>query len=29
MTYQEIKNNQAINTYIQQADASLAALGYT
>ena len=29
MTYQEIKNNKAINTYIQQADASLAALGYT
>ena len=29
MTYQEIKNNQAINTYIQQADTSLAALGYT
>ena len=29
MTYQEIKNNQAINTYIQQADATLAALGYT
>ena len=23
MTYQEIKNNQAINTYIQQADATL------
>jgi hypothetical protein len=29
MTYEEIKNNKAINTYIQQADASLAALGYT
>ena len=23
MTYQEIKNNQAINTYIQQGDATL------
>ena len=23
MTYQEIKNNQAINTYIHQADATL------
>ena len=29
MTYQEIKNNKAINTYIKQADQSLAALGYT
>ena len=29
MTYQEIKNNKVINTYIKQADQSLAALGYT
>ena len=29
MTYQEIKNNDEINTYIQQADQSLSALGYT
>lgn len=29
MTYEEIKKNEAINTYIRQADASLAALGYT
>ena len=29
MTYKEIKNNKAINTYIKQADASLSALGYT
>ena len=29
MTYEEIKMNEAINTYIRQADASLVALGYT
>ena len=29
MTYEEIKKNEAINTYIRQADASLVALGYT
>lgn len=29
MTYQELKNNQAIRTYIKQADESLKALGYT
>ena len=29
MTYEEIKNNEAINTYIRCADESLAALGYT
>lgn len=29
MTYQEIKNNDEINTYIRQADQSLSALGYT
>ena len=29
MTYEEIKKNDAINTYIRQADASLVALGYT
>ena len=29
MTYDEIKKNEAINTYIRQADASLVALGYT
>lgn len=29
MTYEEIKKNEAINTYIWQADASLVALGYT
>lgn len=29
MTYEEIKNNDAINTYIRHADASLLALGYT
>ncbi len=29
MTYEEIKNNEAINTYIRCADASLVALGYT
>ncbi len=29
MTYEEIKNNEAINTYIRYADESLIALGYT
>lgn len=29
MTYEEIKNNEAINTYIRHADASLSALGFT
>ena len=29
MTYQDIKNNDEINTYIRQADKSLSALGYT
>lgn len=29
MTYEEIKNNPDIRTYIQQADASLGALGFT
>ncbi len=29
MTYEEIKNNEAINTYIRHADESLLALGYT
>ena len=29
MTYEEIKNNEAINTYIKCADESLVALGYT
>lgn len=29
MTYEEIKKNEAIRTYISQADASLKALGYT
>ena len=29
MTYEEIKKNEAINTYIRQADASLVALVYT
>jgi len=29
MTYQEIKHNEEINTYIRQADLSLSALGYT
>ena len=29
MTYQDIKNNEAINTYIRCADESLRALGYT
>ena len=29
MTYQEIRDNEEINTYIRQADLSLSALGYT
>lgn len=29
MTYEEIKNNETINTYIRQAGESLAALGFT
>ena len=29
LTYKDIKNNEAIKTYIRAADASLAALGYT
>lgn len=29
MTYEEIRNNEAINTYIRCADESLTALGYT
>lgn len=29
MTYEEIRNNEAIKTYITQADASLGALGFT
>ncbi len=29
MTYQEIRENDEINTYIRQADATLSALGYT
>jgi len=29
MTYEEIKHNEIINTYIRQADQSLEALGYT
>ncbi len=29
MTYEEVKNNEYINTYIRQADLSLSALGYT
>ena len=29
ITYQDVKNNQAIKTYIQKADESLIALGYT
>ena len=29
LTYEEIKNDQAIRTYIQRADESLAALGFT
>jgi metal-dependent HD superfamily phosphatase/phosphodiesterase len=29
ITYEDIRNNEEINTYIQKADQSLAALGYT
>ena len=29
MTYEQIKQNEAVKTYIRQADASLGALGYT
>lgn len=29
MTYEEIKNNEAVQTYISEADASLRALGFT
>ena len=29
MTYEQIKENEAVKTYIRQADASLGALGYT
>ena len=29
ITFEEIKQNEAIKSYIQQADASLIALGYT
>ena len=29
MTYEEIQNNEEINSYIRQADASLVALGFT
>ena len=29
MTYQEIKKNEEINTYIRQADLALSALGFT
>lgn len=29
ITYQDIKNNEAVRTYIQKADESLTALGYT
>ena len=29
MTYEEIKNNEEINTYIRQADQTLSSLGYT
>ena len=29
ITYQDLKNNEAISTYIQKADESLTALGYT
>ena len=29
ITYEDIKNNEAIRTYIQKADESLTALGYT
>ena len=29
MTYEQIRQDEAIKTYIRQADASLAALGFT
>ena len=29
LTYDEIRQDEAVNTYIRQADASLAALGFT
>ena len=29
LTYEEVKNNPAIRTYIQRADESLTALGFT
>ena len=29
LTFQEVKKNEAIRTYIQRADESLTALGYT
>lgn len=29
ITFEEIKNNEAVRTYIQKADESLIALGYT
>ena len=29
MTYEEIKNNEEVRTYIRQADMSLSALGFT
>ncbi len=29
ITYQDVKNNEAVNTYIKKADESLIALGYT
>ena len=29
MTYEEIRQNEAVNTYIRQADAALATLGFT
>lgn len=29
LTYEDVKNNSAVRTYIQRADESLTALGYT
>ena len=29
LTFEEVKNNEAVRTYIQRADESLTALGYT
>ena len=29
LTYEDVKNNEAIRTYIQRADESLVALGFT